>query len=741
MKLRTVFYVLIGFATIFLFFALALTWSEAKSEQLSLESDLRYRTRLLADSLNESIEPYYLVNSRDSIQKIVDKFTNREELVGLVIYDREGVKIASSVGLSSVIIEEKDTVSLSIKENKIKDRFFEAENKDTYIVVYPLHQGERVAGAFMVVQDAEYINGSVLNIWKENLFNFFLQIILFFSIIFGIIWFAIYRPIGKIIENVKSARSGKGVGSEINFTDNIFFRPLINEISKMTNTLVQAKSVASEEARLRLEKLDSPWTAERLKEFVKAYLKNRPIFVVSNREPYIHQRIKNEIKLSVVPSGMNTAVNSVMEACGGTWIAYGSGNADREMSDSQGKIMVPPDDPKYTLKRIWLNEKESKGYYSFSVEAMYPLCLMTYNRPIFNKEDWLMYKKVNGKFAENILEELKGIDRPIILIQDYHFAILARMIKKSRPDAQIALFWHVPWQSAEAFSVCPWRKEILYGMLGADVIGFNTQQFCNNFIDTVGKEIESLIDFDKFSITKDEHDTYIRSFPISIAFTDNKSEIEEKKLDRDIIKKMGIKTKYFALGVDRLDYVKGIPERFKGIEYLLEKHSEYVGNFTFLQIAPQHRQEMKKYQEYKQIVVDEAERINKKFGTKDWQPIVLEIEQYGHEKINQFYKLADVCVITSLHDSMNLVAKEYVAARNDELGSLVLSQFAGASRDLKGAIIVNPHNVDEVGEAIHQALIMSPLEQTRRMKKMRDIIKNYNVYRWAAEIIKSVAEL
>lgn len=740
MKLRTVFYVLAGFALLGVVFAVGLTWSSAKEEQLSLESDLRYRTRLLADSLNESIEPYYLVNSRDSIQKIVDKFTNREKLVGLVIYDKEGVKIASSKGLSEFIINEGKIVPLSIKENEISDNFFEYEKGDVYVIVYPLHQGERVVGAFMVVQDANYISDGVLAIWKDSLFKVFTQVSLFFILIFSIIWWAIYRPIGKIVESIKSARTGKSISDESNFTDNLFFRPLIGEIAKMASTLTQARSVASEEARLRFEKLDTPWTEERLKEFIKAYLKDRQIFVVSNREPYIHQKVKGEIKLSVVPSGMNTAVNSVMEACGGTWIAYGSGNADKEMSDENGKLKVPPDDPKYTLKRIWLTEKEVKGYYSFSVEAMYPLCLMTYNRPIFNKEDWLMYKKVNGKFAETILEELKGVENPIILIQDYHFAILARMIKRSRPDAKIALFWHVPWPSAEAFSVCPWRKEILYGMLGADVVGFNTQQFCNNFIDTVGKEIESLIDFERFSISKDEHTSFIRSFPISIAFTGNKDFVDNKNFG-DILKKKGIKTKYLALGVDRLDYVKGLPERFKGLEYLFEKYPEYVGNLTFFQIAPFHRQELKKYQEYKEIVFSEVERINKKFGNRDWKPIILETEQHDHDQIDQLYKLADVCVITSLHDSMNLVAKEYVAARNDELGVLVLSQFAGASRDMKEAIIVNPHNVDEIGEAMHQALIMSSLEQKRRMKKMRNMVKNYNVYRWAAEIIQSTSEL
>jgi len=497
---------------------------------------------------------------------------------------------------------------------------------------------------------------------------------------------------------------------------------------------------------MRLEKLDTPWTAERLKEFIKAYLKDRKIFIVSNQEPYIHQKTKNGIVCSIVPSGLNTAVNSVMEACGGMWIAHGSGDADKETADENGKLQVPPNDPHYTLKRIWLSDKEFGGHYRFSVEAMYPLCLMTYTRPVFRKDNWMMYKNVNKKFAQALLAELKEVEQPIVLIQDYHFALLPQMIKESRPDAEVGIFWHVPWPSPEAFSVCPWRKEILKGMLGADIVGFNTQQFCNNFIDTIGKEVESLIDLETFSITREDHTTQIKSFPISIVFSDSKEtkieQTESNDLGLDILKKLGIKTKYFGIGVDRLDYAKGIPERFIGIEHFFDAHPEYKGQLTFLQIASPHREHFKDVQQqYQDLITKEADRINQKFETKEWKPILLETTQYSHPELSSLFKIANFCLITSLHDSMNLVAKEYIAMRNDLLGVLILSQFAGASRHLKDALIINPHNTEEIGTAIYTALTMSQSEQNRRMTAMRISVKDYNVYRWAAEFIKAVTSL
>ena len=559
------------------------------------------------------------------------------------------------------------------------------------------------------------------------------------AVVFVVLKWLVLKPIAAMTDYIKSILAGK-TGPQINLPNFNFFRPLAEQISRMSKSLAQARFVASEEARLRLEKIDTPWTAERLKEFIKAYLKNRKIFVVSNREPFVHKKINGKIQYVVPASGAVTALEPVMEACGGLWLAYGSGDADKLTVDGQDKIQVPPDEPKYTLKRVWLTEEEIKGYYTgFSNEALWPLCHMAHNRPIFRKEDWQEYRRVNGKFAQSLLAEIKGITSPIILVQDFHFALLPQMIKKSRPDAQVSLFWHIPWPSAESFSICPWRKEIVEGILGADVVGFHTQLHCNNFMDTAKKEIESLVDPEQFSVTHEKHATYIKPFPISIAFSDGHDPAPEPQKTDRLLEKFGVKTKSIGLGVDRLVYIKGIPERFTGIEFFFDQHPDYIGKFTFLQIAPPSREGVEKYRQYNKEVTDLALRINEKFATADWHPIVLIKESLSHEDLNLLYGRAAVCLVTSLHDGMNLVAKEFAASRNDEAGVLVLSQFTGAARDLKGAISINPYSAEQTAAAIFEALTMPPTEQRRRMLKMREAVKSYNVYRWSAELIKATA--
>lgn len=491
---------------------------------------------------------------------------------------------------------------------------------------------------------------------------------------------------------------------------------------------------------MRLEKIDTPWTAERLKEFIKGHLKDRPIYVVSNREPYVHSKMKSIVEWSIPAGGVVTALEPVMEACGGTWIAHGSGNADQETADADGKLKVPPDEPKYTLKRVWLTPKEIQGYYTgFSNEALWPLCHMAHVRPAFRTEDWIQYKKVNAKFAKTLLDEIRNVERPVILVQDYHFALVPEIVKKSRPDALVALFWHIPWPSAAQFNICPWRTELLHGMLGADLVGFHTQQNCNNFIDTVGNEIESRIDYEQLSVFRGGHQTHIRPFPISIAYPGNAEPTGDP--DRRLLDNLHIKTQYLVLGVDRLDYTKGILERFKGIEFLLEGHPEYRGKVTLLQVASPTRETVEKYREYATQVTNEADRINKKYGTNGWIPIVLEKRNYTHEKLQQLYRFAHVCLVTSLHDGMNLVAKEFVAARTDEEGVLVLSQFTGAARDLKGAILINPYSAEETSLALHTALTMPKSEQRRRMKTLRFSVRDYNIYRWSATLIRALTDL
>lgn len=719
------------------------TFRQARQEEESLVDDLQYRTAFLADSLEESIRPAYLKNSTSTLRAVLNKFAGRERLLGLAVYDNQGELFATSTGLSVNLIADTSIPEKAMDADKVNGDFVADEQKrKVFMFAAPLREDEKVIGALVLFQRADYIQDAINKIWQINLIRLFIQAFLFSLAIVLILRWVIFRPILNIVESIRQARSGKITDNPDAIKSHGFFSPIVAEISKMTKSLMQARTVASEEARLRLEKIDTPWTEERLKEFVKAFLKNQKVFLLFKGEPYTHKKNKDGICCFSQAGGVLTALEPLMEACGGMWIAHGSGDADKETVDEHDTIQVPPDNPKYTLKRVWLTEKEEQGYNKgYSAEGLYPLCLHTYTRPIFREEDWIEYKRVNGIFTKVLLTEIKNIERPIILVNEYHFTLLSKMVKASRPDARIGIFWHTPWPSAEAFSICPQRKEILEGMLSADVIGFHTQQFCNNFIDTVGKNVEALIDFDKFSITRNEHASYIRSFPIGVAFTDEKKSENSILLGKKILNRLKIKTKYLGLGIDRLDYVKGIPERFKGVEYFLDAHPEYCEHFTFFQIASPCRSGIKKYLEYKEIVAREAERINEKFGTKEWRPIVLEMVQYSHEDINSLYKLANICVVTSLHDGMNLVSKEYAAERNDELGVLILSQFTGAAYDLNGALIINPYSTKEIADAIYKGITMSPLEQKRRMKTMRETVKNYNIYRWAAEFIKAVASL
>ena len=710
--------------------------SQANQEQLELTSRLQSRSQVLADSLAESITPSYNSRATSTVQKIIDKFTSSERLAGISVFDSSGAIFAESENMP--LPEDGKLVATVMDSDEAGGDFIRRDNGTYYVQVRPLHEEERVVGALAVAQNATYIDESIRSVWRDNIIRLLFQILIFATAIFVLVRWVFFHSISKMVESLQATR--KGNSGNDTAPGSSFFKPLAGEISKVTKSLRQARQAASEEARMRLEKIDSPWTAERLREFIKAHLKDRPIFVLSNREPYVHTKTKNKIEWSVPAGGVVTALEPVMEACGGMWIAHGSGNADAETADKEGNIMVPPDEPKYTLKRVSLTPKEIEGYYTgLSNEALWPLCLMAHTRPLFRAEDWVEYKKVNAKFAKILLEQIREVERPIVLVQDYHLALVPGMIKKSRPDTLVAIFWHIPWPSAAQFNICPWRKELLQGMLGADLVGFHTQQHCNNFIETVGNEIESRIDYEQFSIFRGEHRTAIKPFPISIAFPGNAAGHDAPS--RKDIDALSIHSEHLVLGVDRLDYTKGILERFKGIEFLLDAHPEYQGNLTLLQIASPTRETVQRYREYAVQVTEEAERINKKFGTNSWKPIVLEKKNYSHDDLIHLYQFANVCLITSLHDGMNLVAKEYAAARRDESGVLVLSQFTGAARDLKGALLINPYSAEETSVAIHTALVMPKSEQYRRMLMMRASVRDYNIYRWSAELIKALSQL
>jgi len=361
-------------------------------------------------------------------------------------------------------------------------------------------------------------------------------------------------------------------------------------------------------------------------------------------------------------------------------------------------------------------------------------------------EDWVYYQKVNEKFAEALLKEISDEESPLVLIQDYHLALLPLLVKEKRPDAKVALFWHIPWPNPESFGICPWQQEILMGMLGADIIGFHIQYHCNNFLDTVDRFLESKINWEQFSVERGGSTTLIKPFPISVDFgnlvLDKVAAISEKELLREnLLKEIDLRVEYLGVGVDRLDYTKGIPERFRAIERFLEKYPEFIGKFTFVELGAPSRTHIKRYHDLIAEVEEIAEKINWRFQTKEWKPIVFLKAHHSHETIYRYYKASDICMVTSLHDGMNLVAKEFVASREDEDGALILSRFTGASRELSDAVIVNPYDIEGMADAVYSALNMETTERSERMKRMRALIKEYNIYRWAGDLITELARL
>ncbi|MBT9537843.1 MAG: trehalose-6-phosphate synthase [Nitrospirae bacterium] len=540
-------------------------------------------------------------------------------------------------------------------------------------------------------------------------------------------------------------RSGKGKIDQMVSPRGDVLAPLISEVAHLAKSLAMARARAEEEAKLRL-KAESVWTANRLKEYMRAELGGEKLFLISNREPYMHVKDGRNIKCVVPAGGLVTALDPVMRICDGMWIAHGSGEADREVVDADDKLRVPPNEPSYTLKRIWLAKEEDDGYYyGFSNEGLWPLCHITHTRPIFRLEDWVYYQKVNEKFAEALIKEIEDEESPLILIQDYHLALLPLLVKEKRPDARIAIFWHIPWPNPEAYGICPWHREILMGMLGADLIGFHIQFHCNNFLDTVDRFLESKIDWEQFSVERGGSVTLVKPFPISVSFdnfSDKSAAISERELLKEnILKEIGMQVKYLGVGVDRIDYTKGIPERFRAIERFFEKHPEFIGEFTFIELGAPSRMHIKRYRDLMSEVEETAEKINWRFKTKGWMPIVFLKAHHSHEEINRFYKASDICMVTSLHDGMNLVAKEFIASRSDEDGVLILSQFTGAARELKDAVIVNPYDIEGMADAINFSLSMDANERSERMKRMHAAVKEHNIYRWAGELIAALARL
>lgn len=592
---------------------------------------------------------------------------------------------------------------------------------------FPLRGGDTL----VVVQDAALVGKMARDARRVVLA--LLSGIAFVTIV--LVWVAGRLSFGSAVNRLRAGLRS-ALGGRTDRLDAPELKPILKDLRVLVRDLERDAEVRDESR--------TSWSPQALKEILKRELAGDEVIVVSNREPYQHVYRNGSIEAMFPASGLVTALEPIVRACSGTWIAHGSGDADRATVDRWDRVAVPPGAPSYQLRRVWLTPEEEEGYYyGFANEGLWPLCHVAHVRPVFRAEDWAQYVAVNRKFADAVVAEA-GTDDPVVLVQDYHFALLPKFVREKLPKATIITFWHIPWPNPESFGICPWKEELLEGLLGSSVVGFHTRYHGNNFLGTVDRFLESRIDRDSGTVSFRGRLCMVRHYPISIAWPDRLLGIVPSVPDcrARVAERFRLPADArIAVGVDRLDYTKGIVERFLAVEKLLDVEPRFRGKLVFLQIAAPSRSRIERYREFQNEVRALAARINEKHGRPGYQPIHLLEQHHAPEAVFEYFRAADVCVVTSLHDGMNLVAKEFLASREDEQGVLLLSAFTGAARELVEALLVNPYDVEQCAAALREALDMPPVEQRERMRALRALVREYNVYRWAGRMLLDAARL
>lgn len=465
-------------------------------------------------------------------------------------------------------------------------------------------------------------------------------------------------------------------------------------------------------------------------------LSERDLVVVSNRQPYSHTHEDGEITVSRPAGGLTAGIDPVMQRTEGTWVAWGDGDADFEVAEN-GRVCVPPEDPAYTLSRVELSEEELAGYYyGYSNQALWPLCHGMIYPTRCDGRDFERYRAVNRRFAEAVTEEAG--EGSLIWFQDYHFALAPRFVREEVPEALLTQFWHIPWPTANTFEVCPQGERLLEGLLANDLLVFHTAEYVGNFLDCVEETIPGAgVDRENREIAHDETTT-VRAFPLGIDAERVERLANGSGVWPDLAARYGLGEQTVAIGVDRLDYTKGIPERIDAIERFFEENSEWRGEFTYVQNGSASRSEIESY-EYLQRRVDTAiERVNRRFATADWQPVVRVDEMLSEEELYALYRHSDLALVSALRDGMNLVAKEYVASQLDDDGVLLLSSFAGAHEELgDGAVTINPFDTQGFAEAIERALALSDEERKERMAAQRRRVREYDLLAWMDDVLET----
>ena len=748
-RIRLIFALVAGITLV----SIASTYFDVLAHKHVLRLELERRSAWLGASLQPEIEKAVASGQVDAINATLQRLHHPDQALGLAVYTPGGRLMAAAGAEDLFKALSPDPMQKSIRKGAQVAAFGQNTDAQWLEDVYPLQEAGQLNGVLVILEDARFIRAEAYAGWERSFWRIAAFVVLIVGVTLLMVRWLLMRPMMRVAERLRRVRMGNNSDAADTSIDELgLFTPLAREVETMAESLIEARASAETEARLR-DAGEHRWTGERLAVHVRERFGSSRIFVTSNREPYMHVRQGRETVCIVPPSGLVTAIEPVLRACDGVWVAHGSGSEDPTAVDEFDRLRVPPDDPRYTLRRVWLSSEEESGYYDgFANEGLWPLCHIAHTRPIFRASDWAAYQRVNERFANALTEEMEGCANPIVFVQDYHFALLPRLIKAARPDARVAIFWHIPWPNPEAFGICPWQSELLDGLLGADLVGFHIPLHCNNFLDTVDRVLEARTDREHMTVRRHGHTSSVRPYPVSVVLDGPRpvaassngaglSVAPRTPARQALLEEFNVSCETLALGVDRLDYTKGIVERLTAIELLLETHPWHRERLTMVQVAAPSRTRIPSYIELRRQVTEAVERINRRFQTAHWKPIILIERQLNHEQVDRWYRAADVCLVTSLHDGMNLVAKEYLAARDDEDGVLVLSKFTGAAIELRDALLVNPYDTNGVAEAIHQALEMSRAERRARMQRMRRHLMEHNIYRWAANILGDLREL
>ncbi|NEX62301.1 alpha,alpha-trehalose-phosphate synthase (UDP-forming) [Noviherbaspirillum galbum] len=688
--------------------------------------DLDARSQSLANALKEPMAEYLPAKSERRIMQLFDRALQDERLYAMAFCSPTGELLYKTRTYSDAL-----GCGLGVDKAAKRPALINLPEGPVHVTDSPVEVDSQYFGRLILVHDMSFIERRSADT-KRYIITMFAVLGIIISLITVFVAHLSWR---NWLQAMKGMLRGELGPRPLHKNTSQDVMPLEGDLRALLHEITL-------ERRTR-EDATYSWTPEKLRTLLHEELAGDEIIVVSNREPYMHARTGKGIEVQRPASGLVTAVEPVMRACSGTWVAHGSGSADRDTVDRNDRVPVPPTNPSYTLRRVWLTKEEEQGYYyGFANEGLWPLCHIAHVRPVFRSSDWEQYVEVNQRFADAVIKEART-DDPVVLVQDYHFALLPRMVREVLPKATIITFWHIPWPNPESFGICPWREELLEGLLGSTILGFHTPFHCKNFLETVDRYLETRIEHEASTISYGGKLTQVESYPISIAWPESSPERPSVADCRaQIRQELGLSADHLlGIGVDRLDYTKGIVERFQAVERMLEMYPALVGRFTMVQIAAPTRSSLDEYQNFEARVRSLVQRINNRFGNGSYQPVILKAEHHSSEQVDRYYRAADVCLVTSLHDGMNLVAKEFIASRDDERGVLILSQFTGAARELHEALIINPYHIEQGAESLYRALTMPEIEQRERMRSMRSLVRDFNIYRWAGRMLLDAARL